>query len=61
MIYGYFHVSIVCQAEVNFLGDLLHPNLVKLIGYCIEDDQRLLVYELCLMEAWRITFSEVCN
>ena len=32
-------------AEVNFLGDLLHPNLVKLIGYCIADDQRLLVYE----------------
>ncbi|KAG6487627.1 hypothetical protein ZIOFF_056217 [Zingiber officinale] len=33
------------MAEVNFLGDLQHPNLVKLIGYCIEDDQRLLVYE----------------
>ncbi|XP_050374316.1 serine/threonine-protein kinase PBL34-like [Argentina anserina] len=32
-------------AEVNYLGDLVHPNLVKLIGYCIEDDQRLLVYE----------------
>ncbi|XP_073294145.1 serine/threonine-protein kinase PBL34-like isoform X2 [Primulina huaijiensis] len=32
-------------AEVNFLGDLVHPNLVKLIGCCIEDDQRLLVYE----------------
>ena len=32
-------------AEVNFLGDLLHPNLVKLIGYCIEDYQRLLVYK----------------
>ncbi|XP_051122532.1 serine/threonine-protein kinase PBL34-like [Andrographis paniculata] len=32
-------------AEVKFLGDLVHPNLVKLIGYCIEDDQRLLVYE----------------
>eukprot|EP00252_Welwitschia_mirabilis_P020099 TRINITY_DN4846_c0_g1_i1.p1 TRINITY_DN4846_c0_g1~~TRINITY_DN4846_c0_g1_i1.p1 ORF type:complete len:272 (+),score=47.27 TRINITY_DN4846_c0_g1_i1:335-1150(+) len=32
-------------AEVNFLGQLHHPNLVKLIGYCIEDDQRLLVYE----------------
>ncbi|CAL5419636.1 unnamed protein product [Camellia sinensis] len=32
-------------AEVSFLGDLIHPNLVKLIGYCIEDDQRLLVYE----------------
>ncbi|KAJ0667176.1 putative protein kinase RLK-Pelle-RLCK-VIIa-2 family [Helianthus annuus] len=32
-------------AEVSYLGDLLHPNLVKLIGYCIEDDQRLLAYE----------------
>ncbi|KAH7532626.1 hypothetical protein FEM48_Zijuj04G0041600 [Ziziphus jujuba var. spinosa] len=32
-------------AEVNYLGELLHPNLVKLTGYCIEDDQRLLVYE----------------
>ncbi|KAK4764665.1 hypothetical protein SAY86_025755 [Trapa natans] len=31
--------------EVNLLGDLVHPNLVKLIGYCFEDDQRLLVYE----------------
>jgi len=38
-------VGSVWQAEVNYLGDLVHPNLVKLIGYCIEDDQRLLVYE----------------
>lgn len=37
--------NLLCQAEVSFLGDLIHPNLVKLIGYCIEDDQRLLVYE----------------
>ncbi|CAA0820238.1 Probable receptor-like protein kinase [Striga hermonthica] len=32
-------------AEINYLGELIHPHLVKLIGYCIEDDQRLLVYE----------------
>ncbi|KAJ3682743.1 hypothetical protein LUZ60_012970 [Juncus effusus] len=32
-------------AEVNYLGQLSHPNLVKLIGYCFEDEQRLLVYE----------------
>ncbi|KAL7092557.1 hypothetical protein ACP275_12G170500 [Erythranthe tilingii] len=32
-------------AEINYLGQLRHPNLVKLIGYCLEDDQRLLVYE----------------
>uniref|UniRef100_A0A804NYD9 non-specific serine/threonine protein kinase n=1 Tax=Zea mays TaxID=4577 RepID=A0A804NYD9_MAIZE len=31
--------------EVNCLGQLRHPNLVKLIGYCCEDDHRLLVYE----------------
>ncbi|XP_068303538.1 putative receptor-like protein kinase At1g72540 [Pyrus communis] len=32
-------------AEVIFLGQLKHPNLVKLIGYCCEDEYRLLVYE----------------
>lgn len=33
------------QSEVNFLGRLSHPNLVKLLGYCWEDDELLLVYE----------------
>ncbi|GLT26969.1 hypothetical protein SLA2020_020030 [Shorea laevis] len=32
-------------AEVIFLGQLSHPNLVKLIGYCCEDDHRVLIYE----------------
>lgn len=32
-------------AEVVFLGQLRHPNLVKLIGYCCEEEERLLVYE----------------
>ncbi|KAD2394154.1 hypothetical protein E3N88_41131 [Mikania micrantha] len=32
-------------AEVNYLGQLEHPNLVRLIGYCCEEDHRLLVYE----------------
>ncbi|XP_060201926.1 receptor-like cytoplasmic kinase 176 [Lycium barbarum] len=32
-------------AEINYLGQLRHPNLVRLIGYCLEDDHRLLVYE----------------
>ncbi|XP_073302631.1 probable serine/threonine-protein kinase PBL3 [Primulina huaijiensis] len=31
--------------EVNYLGQLRHVNLVKLIGYCAEGDNRLLVYE----------------
>ncbi|KAJ1298947.1 hypothetical protein BS78_01G493300 [Paspalum vaginatum] len=33
------------QSEVNFLGKLSHPNLVKLLGYCGEDRELLLVYE----------------
>ncbi|KMT05238.1 hypothetical protein BVRB_7g173800 isoform B [Beta vulgaris subsp. vulgaris] len=32
-------------AEVNYLGQLYHPHLVKLVGYCVEDEHRLLVYE----------------
>jgi len=36
-------------AEVQFLGIVNHPNLVKLLGYCSVDGergiQRLLVYE----------------
>lgn len=31
--------------EVIFLGQLRHPNLVKLIGYCYEEQHRLIVYE----------------
>ncbi|KAF8051357.1 hypothetical protein N665_1742s0006 [Sinapis alba] len=33
------------QCEVNFLGRVSHPNLVKLLGYCLEGDELLLVYE----------------
>ncbi|KAK8509127.1 hypothetical protein V6N13_062180 [Hibiscus sabdariffa] len=31
--------------EVIFLAQLRHPHLVKLIGYCCEEENRLLVYE----------------
>lgn len=33
------------QTEVKCLGQLHHENLVKLIGYCSESKNRLLVYE----------------
>jgi serine/threonine protein kinase len=33
------------QSEVNFLGRLYHPNLARLLGYCWEGEQLLLVYE----------------
>lgn len=31
--------------EVTMLSLVDHPNLVKLIGFCAERDQKLLVYE----------------
>ncbi|CAM8885748.1 unnamed protein product [Rhodiola kirilowii] len=31
--------------EVDYLGLLDHPNIVKLVGYCSEGENRLLVYE----------------
>lgn len=53
------------QAEVNYLGTLSDPYLVKLVGYCLEDEQRLLVYEFMprgslenhLFRSKRVAFS----
>ncbi|KAK6931201.1 Protein kinase domain [Dillenia turbinata] len=33
------------QNELKFLSRFNHPNVVKLIGYCSEGDNRILVYE----------------
>lgn len=33
------------KTEIDFLGKLSHPNLVKLLGYCFEDSELLLIYE----------------
>ncbi|XP_015692722.2 probable serine/threonine-protein kinase PIX7 [Oryza brachyantha] len=32
-------------AEIHYLRNLRHPHLVKLFGFCMEGDQRQLVYE----------------
>ncbi|RWR78518.1 Protein kinase domain-containing protein [Cinnamomum micranthum f. kanehirae] len=33
------------KSEVNILGSLSHPNIVRLLGHCEEDKELLLVYE----------------
>lgn len=45
-----YEVGLICgclhvQTEIDYLGQLHHPNLVRLIGFCLEDEHRLLVYE----------------
>lgn len=43
----YMLILRVCelQSELHHLGQLHHPNLVKLVGYCLDGENRLLVYE----------------
>lgn len=33
------------RLEMNRLGELRHPNLVPLLGFCVVEDERLLVYK----------------
>ncbi|KAM7477478.1 hypothetical protein LguiA_025691 [Lonicera macranthoides] len=33
------------MAEVNYLGNLRHPNMVRLVGYCCDCTHQFLVYE----------------
>ncbi|GKA17961.1 probable receptor-like protein kinase, partial [Tanacetum coccineum] len=34
------------QTEVDILSRIQHPNIINLLGYCVYDETRLLVYEL---------------
>ena len=33
------------RAEMETLGNLRHPNLVKILGYCVSGADRILIYE----------------
>ncbi|KAG9158719.1 hypothetical protein Leryth_024011 [Lithospermum erythrorhizon] len=33
---------------VSHISKLKHPNIVELVGYCVEHGQRLLIYEYCI-------------
>ncbi|CAF2135690.1 unnamed protein product [Brassica rapa subsp. narinosa] len=39
------HVWKISKEEAESLGEIHHPNLVKLLGYCYEDIKSLLVFE----------------
>ena len=35
----------IAQSELEYLGTVRHPHLVKLVGFCIEGNCMMLVYE----------------
>ncbi|KAG5226138.1 serine/threonine-protein kinase [Salix suchowensis] len=32
-------------AEISLLGKVSHPNIIKLLGFCLENEEKILVYE----------------
>uniref|UniRef100_A0A0D3F2E6 Protein kinase domain-containing protein n=1 Tax=Oryza barthii TaxID=65489 RepID=A0A0D3F2E6_9ORYZ len=40
------------QNEICFLGKLQHTNVVKLLGYCIQGTERILVYDITSPQFW---------
>ncbi|KAF3783035.1 Serine/threonine-protein kinase, partial [Nymphaea thermarum] len=48
------------MAEVIYLGHLKHENVVKLIGYCCGEEQRLLVYEFMARGSLENHLLKVC-
>ncbi|KAL9323437.1 hypothetical protein ACSQ67_008294 [Phaseolus vulgaris] len=38
-------LELCSKVEIKYLGELYHPNLVRLVGYCMEEDKRVLIYE----------------
>ncbi|KAD4585310.1 hypothetical protein E3N88_22911 [Mikania micrantha] len=43
------------QAEVNFLGHMDHPNIIRLLGYCRDELEHLLVYK------YMPNINEICS
>ncbi|XP_024959830.1 receptor-like cytoplasmic kinase 176 isoform X2 [Cynara cardunculus var. scolymus] len=50
------------QAEVSFLGRLAHPNIIRLLGYCSDEQELLLVYEYMQNRSFdRLLFTRVAR
>ncbi|KAI7750777.1 hypothetical protein M8C21_028350, partial [Ambrosia artemisiifolia] len=52
----------VKAAEVNFLGHMDHPNIIRLLGYCRDESDHLLVYEYMPNRSFdRFLFTDIAK
>ncbi|KAD4585288.1 hypothetical protein E3N88_22889 [Mikania micrantha] len=50
------------QTELNLLGHLAHPNIIRLLGYCKDELEHLLVYEYMPNKGFdRFLFSDIAE
>ncbi|KAI3802661.1 hypothetical protein L1987_30802 [Smallanthus sonchifolius] len=50
------------KAEVNFLGHMDHPNIIRLLGYCRDETEHLLVYEYMPNRSFdRFLFTDIAK
>ncbi|KAL8232355.1 hypothetical protein R6Q57_002133 [Mikania cordata] len=49
-------------AEVNFLGHMDHPNIIRLLGYCKDETEHLLVYDYMPNRSFdRFLFTDIAK
>ncbi|PIA39152.1 hypothetical protein AQUCO_02700374v1 [Aquilegia coerulea] len=57
---GFQHYKKWLEKVHYSIGNLSHPNLVRLLGYCLHDDLRLLVYEFMPLRSLNKYLFERC-